>query len=796
MGCCASKTADSKANRLARWRSTGIVAIRDSKLKTFPDEILSLDKAVRTVDLTHNIIVDVPAEINQLINMQRLILAGNLIERLPMNLGKLQSLKVMMLDGNRICGLPDELGQLVRLERLSISGNLLTYLPDTIGSLRNLQLLNVSNNKLKSLPESIGSCFSLEELQANDNSIEDLPPSICNLIHLKSLCLNNNNVKQMPSNILKDCKALQNISLHNNPISMDQFQQMDGFQEVLIYEHLAVLKIIEDWSKAEGGRFLWQSCSLLYCLKIISTWSLHHTDLFYHKTFIPEMGLHTQPVGYTFRAVYRFIDQLNMEHKRPFDDELPNEVSSKLPRIVESSDQISLHVGHISSVDAFLKPYHSGEGNFVKNESVCQEKLANGILAEFQEAIEDTMTGLPRSFSVSPWVSSSTSEDDDMAGRAIHLPFSSEYFGFDCPVRSFMHADDTYHLLLDYPPRKRVPIGPEHQADIPDLQRNENPLDDDVGDLSGICVISAPELETPAYNVAGDGWSDCSCEDESSVRCVRQHIIEAREKLRRALGPVAFVELGFHDMGEVVAEKWSEDEELLFQEVVSNPVIMGRNFWNTLSVVFPSRTKMEIVSYYFNVFMLRKRAQQNRVDPMNIDSDNDEWHGSYCHDGHDEGGMTEEDEDAENMSPTQHDGPVNWGNETAEHHEDVLSQASADNDNYEFGCDREFNSKGGPGSVFQPREKKSCDDADDDDLQDGSRACSVSRGPSQGTQVNPDSCEQWRQYVLEPCDAKVWDGYMSCSKNKVDLLSTSCMIKEVFGDGTFDCRARDSKHAN
>jgi hypothetical protein len=31
---------------------------------------------------------------------------------------------------------------------------------------------------------------------------------------------------QLPQNLLKECKALQNISLHDNPISMDQFQQV------------------------------------------------------------------------------------------------------------------------------------------------------------------------------------------------------------------------------------------------------------------------------------------------------------------------------------------------------------------------------------------------------------------------------------------------------------------------------------------------------------------------------------------------------------------------------------------
>lgn len=64
-----------------------------------------------------------------------------------------------------------------------------------------------------------------------DNPIEDLPQSVCNLIHLKSLALNNNRLRQLPKTILKDCQALQSISLHNNPISMDQFQQMEGFDE-------------------------------------------------------------------------------------------------------------------------------------------------------------------------------------------------------------------------------------------------------------------------------------------------------------------------------------------------------------------------------------------------------------------------------------------------------------------------------------------------------------------------------------------------------------------------------------
>lgn len=231
MGCCSSKNADSSGARVVRWKATGIVALRDFKLKALPAEVLEVGGSVRTLDLTNNKLVEIPSEIGKLINAQRLILAGNTIERLPVSLGNLRSLKVLTLDGNRIQTLPDELGALTRLEQLSIAGNLLVSLPSTIGHLHNLLILNVSNNKLKSLPESIGGCTSLEEFQANENTIEDLPPSIGNLVHLKALYLNKNNLHQLPQNLLRDCKSLQNISLHDNPISMELFQQMDSFEE-------------------------------------------------------------------------------------------------------------------------------------------------------------------------------------------------------------------------------------------------------------------------------------------------------------------------------------------------------------------------------------------------------------------------------------------------------------------------------------------------------------------------------------------------------------------------------------
>jgi hypothetical protein len=47
MGCCLSTSIDSGANRVARWRSTGIVALRDAKLKVLFSFFLVLTFSLR-----------------------------------------------------------------------------------------------------------------------------------------------------------------------------------------------------------------------------------------------------------------------------------------------------------------------------------------------------------------------------------------------------------------------------------------------------------------------------------------------------------------------------------------------------------------------------------------------------------------------------------------------------------------------------------------------------------------------------------------------------------------------------
>ncbi|GAB2223861.1 hypothetical protein Drorol1_Dr00004605 [Drosera rotundifolia] len=474
-----------------------------------------------------------------------------------------------------------------------------------------------------------------------------------------------------------------------------------------------------------------------------------------------------------------------MALKRPFGNEVPSEVpnvdSFKHQRTAENSNQICLQM--------------QGDGPTKKNDFDAEGKLANGRVLDHWEHIEEgTPNGLPRSLSLSPWAAQYAG-DDEHKGDA-HWSFVSEYFSFDLPVRQFVHVDNTYRLLLDCPPRKQVPIGPDHQAEIPDLLQYRNGDREDDGDnhLAGTCIIPFSEADLSGNDGprVGDGQDDCSCWDQGSFRCVRHHIVEARERLQSSLGSLAFSELGFHDMGEVVANKWTEDDEHVFQEVVSsNPVSLGKNFWNVLSFVFPSRTKKEIVSYYFNVFMLRKRAEQNRAHPLHIDSDDDEWQGREINDGNDEGGITEEDGDSAVESPVCDSDPLDSSSCLPENDEEDGDEVFQDEDgNLVLVPQKDSASEGDSDLRIQPCGKTKSDEAGENDNQDGSCTSFDSGAPIQVGGVNPETCEQWREFTLEPCDSKAWDTHLSCLKNEVDLLPTFSMIEEVFGDGVFDSHGR------
>lgn len=519
-----------------------------------------------------------------------------------------------------------------------------------------------------------------------------------------------------------------------------------------------------------------------------------------------------------------------MVQKRSFDDGEQLEISSKhLKQVVEKSNQILSFSESVIHEDSLPYHYALGDG-FSKNDTESDEKHSSGVFSEPHGSSDDFDTSIPGCISFSSGTNNNKAleEGGSPSKSPLQYSISSDFFN---PVnhqrRILTYCEEIYSLLLDHPPQKSISIGPDHQAIIPpwisrDVElmpyvsgsdsKSDLTVDEYEKRLIGTCVIPMPDLDSSIIcgQEVGRGRAACSCEDGGSVGCVSTHIAEAREQLKCSIGPERFMELGFSDMGEQVSQKWSEEEERLFYEVVfSNPVSLGKNFWNDLSVVFASKSKKEIVSYYFNVFMLRRRAEQNRCDSLSIDSDSDEWHGTDDY-GDNETGMTEEDDDSVVESPLHevgHGFDHGREDELQEYDEDIADERFDDNESGGIGdC---FNNCGSSPTL---QDRNPCDERGVElEAQDDS-CTSFDTCPATQEQLPAKSehCDQWLgsftgpnnsvglghvpSSVQEHCDAKVWDvGFLTCSKSEVDFLPTSSMIEEVFGDDSCNFKARDGK---
>ncbi|KAK8547049.1 hypothetical protein V6N13_099794 [Hibiscus sabdariffa] len=502
-----------------------------------------------------------------------------------------------------------------------------------------------------------------------------------------------------------------------------------------------------------------------------------------------------------------------MGFKRPFDDEELQNLPFKNPRQFGYNDKLTQFADTI---------HHKVEGGFRKHQW-CDE-FKTGALDDVTQLVdEDSETTAPLSL-----VTSTSSEEDTGTRVAAISPVSSEYFDSGLPRRTSSPVENDYYSLLDQSPRKQVPLGPNHEAYVPawgrHIKNNKFAWNDDEDIKKGTCIIPMPgsDLSANSSDYVGAGRTDCSCLDRGSSRCVQQHVMEARKLLRKSLGHEKFVKLGFYNMGEDVAYKWSEEEEEIFREVVyNNPVSLGKKFWKQLSLVFPSRSKRELVSYYFNVFILQRRAIQNRSSSLDIDSDDDEFYGnqqSY------KVQALEEDEDSAIESIADQEDPANLQDDNDADDDD---SGNSDGDNgvgyYSRATTREDHDinltlkghvlKSFDDSWFDPAFQQTDKDfriMEDINVQDDScmsfefqpnmvdsdnLTCTKANLHVRETKAELNKSLQCKLddpselvsnvYLLDACDAKIWDtGYPTSSTKGFDLQPTSNIIEEIFGQDT------------
>jgi small GTP-binding protein len=231
--CKALVDVSKRNNDVAEMLRMGSLALPFKGLSMVPSILLQSTgsgKRITHLDVSHNQINVLPAELGQLENLSHLILSHNNLVEIPSDVARLRNLTFMDVSHNSISYLPTELGMLSRLSHLMASNNSLqslvpelfngaapvcasmkeldlsfnhmTSLPATLANLRGLQVLNVSNNQIGDVFNGLSRMLAngLRVCNLSNNLLQTLPPPFS--VHRKIINISHNPFVQFPAEVV------------------------------------------------------------------------------------------------------------------------------------------------------------------------------------------------------------------------------------------------------------------------------------------------------------------------------------------------------------------------------------------------------------------------------------------------------------------------------------------------------------------------------------------------------------------------------------------------------------------
>ncbi|XP_052899999.1 leucine-rich repeat serine/threonine-protein kinase 1 [Anopheles moucheti] len=157
------------------WLSEAVLQC-NRKLRAHPKSSQLALAALTRIDISHNTLTTLPAEIFTLGSLRYLNAAQNKIERLPLPEEDIERLTGgHRPDGKRRGSAKPAEYQCPVLEELYLQDNRLECVPAVLFRLPNLAILDVSNNKLQELPFEMWKAPKLKELNVAFNFLKDLP---------------------------------------------------------------------------------------------------------------------------------------------------------------------------------------------------------------------------------------------------------------------------------------------------------------------------------------------------------------------------------------------------------------------------------------------------------------------------------------------------------------------------------------------------------------------------------------------------------------------------------------------
>ncbi|GBG62270.1 hypothetical protein CBR_g29878 [Chara braunii] len=148
-----------------------------NKLASLEDDIFSNLSSLTELDLSKNILTELPMSVRFLSKLVRLNLRQNRLTSIPSGLGSCASLAELYLGYNALETVPPEIAELQKLGSLELRANQLQDLPVELCNLQ-LSLLDLSDNSVGSLPSELGFMTTLRKLVLDGNPLRGVRSSL------------------------------------------------------------------------------------------------------------------------------------------------------------------------------------------------------------------------------------------------------------------------------------------------------------------------------------------------------------------------------------------------------------------------------------------------------------------------------------------------------------------------------------------------------------------------------------------------------------------------------------------
>ncbi|KAG0345201.1 Leucine-rich repeat serine/threonine-protein kinase 2 [Podila humilis] len=164
----------------------------------FPHQMCSSLTQLKTLRLCANEITSLPHTLARLDKLESLsmgsVYGGNLLTTFPQHcIQYMTALRELDLSHNKLCFLPADIGHPhSHLRQLVASDNKLEAIPKSIGMCRELRSLNLGRNQLTSLPTEIADLKQLDTLDLSENLLCVIPGDVADFLTKTTLLLTGN----------------------------------------------------------------------------------------------------------------------------------------------------------------------------------------------------------------------------------------------------------------------------------------------------------------------------------------------------------------------------------------------------------------------------------------------------------------------------------------------------------------------------------------------------------------------------------------------------------------------------